>query len=197
MRITGYFGKYGAPWVDAKLGRQDGKEPIDVSFLIDTGAYGSLVSLREIHRLGVSVHELRRSVGSAVGFGGRSQFYFLQNVEITFATDHGPRTEFLPRVLTPIGPATGEHRKRPHIQSLLGRDILDRFALHLDKRSGLVLLTDELLLGGGERVPAAVPHAAVNGAQGGADSSVDPDRDGWQRDAGAPQPFPGSGSPRR
>ena len=147
MRITGYFGQHGAPCVDAKLGRRDGKEPIDVSFLIDTGAYRSLVSLREIHRLGVSVHELRRSVGSAVGFGGRTQFYFLRDVEITFETDAGPHVEFLAHVLTAIGPAPKEHRKRPPIQSLLGRDILDRYALYLDKRSGLVLLTDEVVAG--------------------------------------------------
>jgi dUTP pyrophosphatase len=141
MRIQGYFGRHGAPYVDAKLGRGDGREPIDVSFLIDTGAYGTLISLQEIHRLGVSVHELRQSIGKAVGFGGLTQFYHLENVEITFTTDQGPRTEALPRVLTSIGPATGPHRKRPKIQSLLGRDILDRFAVSVSKRANLVLLS--------------------------------------------------------
>jgi dUTP diphosphatase len=140
MRITGFFGKHGAPAVNARLGRGDGKEPIDVSFILDTGSYRSLVGLHEIHRLGVSVHELRRSVGRAVGLGGSSQFYHLQNVEITFETDEGPHTEFLAEVLTSISPATGEHRKRPRIHSLLGRDVLDRYALLMDKRAGIVFL---------------------------------------------------------
>jgi dUTP pyrophosphatase len=149
MKIRGYFGRHGAPYVDAKLGRGDGREPIDVSFLIDTGAYGSLISLQEIHRLGVSVHELRRSVGKAVGFGGLTQFYHLENVEITFVTDEGARKETLPRVLTSIGPAVGPHRKRPKIQSLLGRDLLDRFDVTVSKRAGVVLLSD------GDRATAA------------------------------------------
>jgi dUTP pyrophosphatase len=140
MRITGYFGKHGAPAVNARLGRRDGKEPIEVSFILDTGSYRSLVGLHEIHQLGVSVHELRRSVGRAVGLGGSSQFYHLQNVEITFETDEGPHTEFLAEVLTSISPATGEHRKRPRIHSLLGRDILDRYALLIDKRARIVFL---------------------------------------------------------
>jgi hypothetical protein len=146
MRIRGYFGQHGAPMVNAKLGRAGAEERVDVNFLLDTGAYRSLLSLREIHRLRVSVHELRRSVGTAIVFGGRAQFYSLLNVEITFETDCGPHTEHLPQVLTAIGPATGEHRKRPPVMSLLGRDLLDRFAVVVDKRSGLVLLTDEILL---------------------------------------------------
>jgi dUTP pyrophosphatase len=154
MRITGFFGKHGAPTVNARLGRGGGKEPIDVSFILDTGSYRSLVGLHEIHRLGVSVHELRRSVGRAVGLGGSSQFYHLQNVEITFETDEGPHTEFLAEVLTSISPATGEHRKRPRIHSLLGRDVLDRYALLMDKRAGIVLLhrrAEESPVGAGPR----------------------------------------------
>ena len=93
----------------------------------------------------MSIHELRKSVGTAVGFGGRTQFYFLQNVELTFETDQGPHTEVLAKMLTTFGPYTGQHRKRPHMRSVLGRDILDRYALIIDKRSGLVMLTDEEL----------------------------------------------------
>jgi hypothetical protein len=143
MKIRGYFGPHGAPMVDARLSRGDGQEPIKVHFMIDTGAYRSLLSLQEIHRLGVSVHELRRSVGTAVVFGGRAQFYSLKDVTITFATDGDPHPVHLPEVLTAIGPATGENRKRPKVLSLLGRDLLDRFAILIDKRAGVVLLTDE------------------------------------------------------
>jgi hypothetical protein len=49
--------------------------------------------------------------------------------------------------MTTFGPYTGVHRKRPHVQSVLGRDILDRYALILDKRAGIVMLTDEDLAG--------------------------------------------------
>lgn len=143
MRIRGYFGQYGAPWVPVKLRRQESDRVLDVQFLIDTGAYRSLVGTAEIYALGVSIHELRKSVGTAVGFGGRTQFYHLQNVELTFETDEGPHTETLEQMLTTFGPYTGQHRKRAHVRSVLGRDILDRYALIVDKRAELVLLTDE------------------------------------------------------
>jgi dUTP pyrophosphatase len=168
MRITGYFGKHGAPSVNARLGRKDGKEPIDVSFLLDTGSFRSLVGLQEIHRLGVSVHELRRSVGRAVGLGGWTQFYLLQNVEITFDTDEGPHTDSLEEVLTSISPATGEHRKRPRIHSLLGRDILDRYALLLDKAAGIVFLHQR----GNGPARRGEAEAAGAGNRGGAVTNV-------------------------
>lgn len=146
MRIQGSFGEFGAPWVLVRLRRQGSEKVLEVPFLIDTGAYRSMVGTAEIYALGVSIHELRKSVGTAVGFGGRTQFYHLQHVELTFATEEGPHTERLPKMLTTFGPSTGQHRKRPHVRSVLGRDILDRYALVLDKRSGLVLLTDEELV---------------------------------------------------
>jgi hypothetical protein len=149
MRIQGYFGHYGAPWVSAKLRRPDTDKVLDVQFLIDTGAYRSMVGTAEIYALGVSIHELRKSVGTAVGFGGRTQFYFLQNVELTFETDQGPHREVLSKMLTTFGPYTGQHRKRAHVSSVLGRDILDRYAVIVDKRAGIVLLTDEDLTGPG------------------------------------------------
>jgi hypothetical protein len=145
MRIRGQFGQFGAPWVPVKLRREGDEKVLDVPFLIDTGAYRSMVGTAEIYALGVSIHELRKSVGTAVGFGGKTQFYFLQNVELTFETDQGPHAEVLSKMLTTFGPYTGQHRKRPHMRSVLGRDILDRYALIIDKRSGLVMLTDEAL----------------------------------------------------
>ena len=147
MRIHGYFGHFGAPWVTVKLRRAEGERVLEVPFIIDTGAYRSMVGTQVIYDLGVSIHELRKSVGTAVGFGGRTQFYFLQHVDLTFESDQGPHTEHLSKIMTTFGPYTGVHRKRPHVQSVLGRDILDRYALILDKRAGIVMLTDEDLAG--------------------------------------------------
>jgi hypothetical protein len=143
MRIRGYYGPHGAPWVPVKLRRVEGSRTLEVPFLIDTGAYGSMVGQAVIYELGVSIHELRQSVGTAVGFGGRTQFYFLQNVELAFETDQGSHKVVLSKMLTPFGPYPGYHRKRPRVRSVLGRDILDGFALIMDRRSGLVMLTDE------------------------------------------------------
>jgi hypothetical protein len=159
MRIRGYFGHFGAPCVAVKLKRNDSDKVLVVPFIIDTGAYWSMVGTKIIYDLGVSIHELRKSVGTAVGFGGRSQFYFLKDVELTLETDQGPHAEALPQIMTPFGPYTGVHRKRAHVKSILGRDILDRYALILDKRSGLVILTDDELTG-------PRPLAEVGEAQG-------------------------------
>jgi hypothetical protein len=58
----------------------------------------------------------------------------------------------LTEIMTTFGPYTGVHRKRPHVHSILGRDILDRYALIMDKRAGVVMLTDEQVVAwrGGE-----------------------------------------------
>jgi hypothetical protein len=163
MKIRGYFGSFGAPCVPVKLKRSDSDKVLVVPFIIDTGAVWSMVGTKVIYDLGVSIHELRKSVGTAVGFGGRSQFYFLKDVELTLETDQGPHTEVLPQIMTPFGPYTGVHRKRAHVKSIMGRDILDRYALILDKRSGLVLLTDEELTG--RRPLEGMPEAtAAEGA---------------------------------
>jgi hypothetical protein len=163
MRIRGYFGHFGAPWVRVKLRRKAGEKVLDVPFLIDTGAYCSMVGNAVIYALGVSIHELRQSVGTAVGFGGRTQFYFLRDVELAFETEAGSHIETLPKMLTTFGPYTGQHRKRPHVRSVLGRDILDRYALILDKRSGIVMLTDEELAGA-LSLEAWLPQPAVEEA---------------------------------
>jgi hypothetical protein len=165
MKIRGYFGQFGVPMVDARLGRKDGQALVRVRFLLDTGCYRSLLSLQEILRLGVSVHELRRSVNSTVVLGGRAQFYSLKDVRILFDTDSGPHCEELDEVLTAISPATGEHRKRPRIMSLLGRDLLDRFALVIDKRAGVVLLTDEEIVRVERREQEASSEGAVPGEE--------------------------------
>ena len=64
-------------------------------------------------------------------------------------------------MLTTFGPSTGQHRKRPHVRSVLGRDIVDRYALILDKRAGLVMLTDEPVMGpmGHESAPRSGKRA--------------------------------------
>lgn len=147
MKIRGSFNQFGAPWVPVRLRRKDDEQVIRVPFIIDTAAYRSMVGPKVIYALKVSIHELRKSVGQAVGFGGLTQFYFLQEVELTFDTDEGPHTEALPEIMTTFGPYTGVHRKRPHVHSILGRDILDRYALIMDRRAGVVMLTDEEVVG--------------------------------------------------
>jgi hypothetical protein len=146
MRIQGYFATFGAPCVPVAVRRRGSDKSECFPFIIDTGASRSMVGTKVIYRLGISIHELRKSVETKVVFGGRAQFYSLQDVELTFKTDQGPHTEFLPAILTSFSPYTGVHRKRPHVHSILGRDILDRYALILDRRAGIVMLTDETLV---------------------------------------------------
>jgi dUTP pyrophosphatase len=147
MRIKGYFGPHGAPWVPARLKQKNSDKLLSVHFRIDTAAFYSMAGKKVIYALGVSIHELRKSIGTAIGFGGRMQFYFLRDVELTFETDQGPHTVVIPEMATPFGPYTGQHRKRPNLPSVLGRDILDQYGLIVDKRAGIVMLTDESLAG--------------------------------------------------
>ncbi len=82
MRIEGYFGRYGAPYIDAvmiceKLGIEE-----SVKFLVDTGASKTTISESDAIRLKINYEELQKlngrlvkmKIGSVINFYSPKRF---------------------------------------------------------------------------------------------------------------------------
>jgi len=68
--------------------------------------------------------------------------YFIQNVKLIFKTQEGAHEEKMDEVFILKHKKRDERMKR--IPSLLGRDILNKYQLLLDRRSNKVIITDKL-----------------------------------------------------
>jgi len=105
--------------------------------LVDTGADRTLLAPREaklITDLGIDVSKLR--VGPAsLGIGGRAQTRLL-DAELTFGSS--APVQLTVAVMEPNEPPAPE----AVIPSIMGRDILSRYALFLEERPNRVLLLD-------------------------------------------------------
>jgi len=107
----------------------------DVAFLIDTGADATLLGPRDAANLHINTALL--PVGPLItGVAGRARTVYAE-ATVTF----GHLTYDLPlRILAPRG--KDQERALRRIPSLLGRDIIFRFALLLEERTNRVLLLE-------------------------------------------------------
>ena len=145
--IQGRFGNTsGRPYIEARLAFPRLNISGDISFIFDTGADSSLLMPIDSGRLGVDFSRLTTTTESR-GIGGLSK-QFLEPAILAF-THPGVclHVYFLSlRIATPT-PDIAD------IPSLLGRDIIDRWAITYDKQNtGLtaeVIQSDmQFLLGG-------------------------------------------------
>ena len=142
MRILGYFHKDLSPCVDV-LVLAPGLGPArKISFLIDTGTPKTILSERDAHKLGVDFAHLEKTSSSMMGIGGFAATYHLKKVTLTFLSEEGKHTELLPEMLLVREPELSEEEKN-QIPSILGRDLLSKFALLLNPKKELVLITDQ------------------------------------------------------
>jgi len=113
-----------------------------VSFLIDTGTPKTILSERDAHKLGVDFELLEKTSASMLGIGGFAETYHLKKVSLTFFSEDGRHEENLSELLLVREPDLSEEIKN-QIPSILGRDLLSKFTLHLNPRKDLVLITDQ------------------------------------------------------
>jgi len=144
LRIAGFFrgGYLAAAYVIAvfkadKLGIQ---APIEL--LIDTGAARTTVLDRDAIRLGIDYSKLEKVPDGTLGVGGVVETYVVRNVELIFMTVEGRYLrEELDRVYVLKHRRLDERILR--IPSILGRDILNKYTLILDRRRDVAIITDE------------------------------------------------------
>ena len=107
----------------------------DVNFLVDTGADGTLLAAADAARLEIATSRLPKGTASR-GVGGATPTVHTE-ATITLGPD---RYQLELRILAPE--TARQRRELAHVPSLLGRDILSRFALFYDHVVGLVLLLE-------------------------------------------------------
>ncbi len=147
MRVLGYYHN-ALPFVRVAVFSPAIRRPLDVHFLLDSGAARSTLNEREAEWLMIDRRQLRRAPQDVLGVGGRVETWLISQGDLIFETAEGLfHTESRNEMATLV------HRTRhralrfqlQHMPSVIGQDILSRYAFVQDPRTGLVLLTDEFL----------------------------------------------------
>jgi predicted aspartyl protease len=143
VEIRGFFRKEdNAAYVIATFLSKELNIHSPVRFLIDTGASRTIISDMDAIKLGIDHSLLPRFKAGTAGIGGVVDTYFIQNVKLIFKTQEGAHVEKMEEVFVLKHKIRDERIKR--IPSLLGRDILNKYQLLLDRRSNKVIITDTL-----------------------------------------------------
>jgi predicted aspartyl protease len=131
--IRGYFVSRGGrrrPFVDGNIEFPTLGRTVKVGFLVDTGADRTILSPPDARRLTIDPSAFQEGV-SSTGVGGTMPTR-VANVYLSIGAFSTPLTLTIlnPPAGTPLSP----------IPSLLGRDVLSRFALFVEERTDRVLL---------------------------------------------------------
>ena len=132
--ITGYFDQ-DEPYVQGRviinrLGIDD-----YVDFLVDTGAYSTVLHPMDGSRMGCRYEMLTGEPESVYGIGG-SQDCYPEAATVVFADDDGEYQFELIIDVVPPGPDSGAVVNQ--LPSLLGRDFINFRLLHYDRSGDLV-----------------------------------------------------------
>lgn len=146
MNIRGYFNADGSPFLDIIVLTRNGGQARRISFLIDTGTPRTVISERDIAKLGINFNQMEKMNADMLGIGGFTQIFKLNDLTFSFITEGGEHQQDVREVLVNKHDQLPEKYKK-QIPSLLGRDVMGAYALVLDGRKNLVLLSDEFPLG--------------------------------------------------
>lgn len=142
MRVSGVFDKQGFAYVKCLFLVKKFSIARELTFLIDTGVSKTIISESDALRLKLNFAQLSRPEQKVLGIGGFVETYAVSNVELWLVTENGFHKEKMKEILVTRYPHLPLEVKG-QIPSLLGRDLLNRFALVIDKRKSEVLLTDK------------------------------------------------------
>jgi hypothetical protein len=112
-----------------------------VEFLVDTGATRTTLSDRDVIRLGLDYAELDKLQGGVLGVGGTVDTYILTDAKLMFNAEKIIQQEPLEQLY--ILKHTTLNDKILRIPSVIGRDILNKYAFIFDKRQELAYITDK------------------------------------------------------
>jgi hypothetical protein len=112
-----------------------------VEFLVDTGATRTILSDKDVIRLGLDYAELDKLQGGVLGVGGTVDTYVLADAKLMFNAQKIIQQEPLEQLY--ILKHNTLNDKILRIPSILGRDILNKYAFIFDKRQDLAYITDK------------------------------------------------------
>jgi hypothetical protein len=144
LRIPCFFkpGQLEAAYVAAILESRTLHIYATVEFLVDTGATRTTISDKDAIRLGIDYLMLEKLGEGMLGIGGTVDTYNLKDIKLIFNQENRiTREEVLEKICVLKHPLLTPQILR--IPSILGRDILNKYALIYDKRVEKAYLTDE------------------------------------------------------
>ncbi len=146
MRIPCFFkpGIFEAAYVVAVLESNALGMCETIEFLVDTGASRTTICDKDAIRLGIDFGKLEKLGEGMLGIGGVVDTYVLKDVKLVFRReDEKGHVQNFERIYVLKHAALDERIMR--IPSILGRDILNKYALIYDKRHEKAYITDETL----------------------------------------------------
>jgi len=146
LRIPCFFkpGIFEAAYVVAVLESEALGLRETVEFLVDTGASRTTICDKDTVRLGIDFGRLERLSEGMLGIGGMVDTYVLRDVKLTFRRGDGEsHVENFDRIYVLKHAVWDERIMR--IPSILGRDMLNKYALVYEKRHEMAYITDESL----------------------------------------------------
>lgn len=145
MKIFGVWGPYEAPYIRAIITCPSFHIFSAITFLIDSGASRTTILDSDAIRLGIDHSKLRRFEDGTTGIGGIVDTFIIPDVVLTFRTSEGIHEEQFREIFvlqhTVKGRKIADRIKK--LPSLLGRDLINNYKLILNRKEGMVLLTDE------------------------------------------------------
>ena len=146
LRIVGFFkgDELGAPFLVATMVMEDLGIKSPLEFLIDTGASRTTISDKDAIRLDIDYSKLEKHLEGTLGIGGIVKTFIIRDVKLVFATEDGKlHEEELEKVYVLKHEKPSEKILR--IPSILRRDFLNKYKVGLDRKRGVVMITDETL----------------------------------------------------
>ena len=146
MKIQGYFDISGRARVKVRVVCQKLQVDGDIEFLIDTGASRTVLAEGDTEGLEINYEDIHKLPKGLLGFGGRVDTYVIDDAELLFESDEGVYREHL----RPLFVAKHEikdkqlQERMKQLPSVLGCDILDKFAFIRDRRKEIVIITDAM-----------------------------------------------------
>ena len=138
MRFRGYFHFDGSPFIDILVITPRAKRKI--AFLIDTGSPVSIISEIDLRKLSYRKEDLKPFENAMLGVGGgTAEPYIIENVSLAFPGEGKLYRLKIKHLLTMIYTQMDIQMKK-QIPSIIGRDILLKHKLMLDKKHNEVYL---------------------------------------------------------
>jgi hypothetical protein len=141
MKLIGFWEKYDAPYIIATLILKHLQIEHEIKFLIDTGASKTIISDKDAVLIGIDYKKLDRAQ-STLGIGGLVDTYILPNAKLVFKVKGGIFEEYMSEIFV-IKHKVRDYKvveRIKNIPSLLGRDFLNKYILHLNKTKKEVLI---------------------------------------------------------